>query len=333
MPELRKDPIVNRWVIISSERGKRPKDFSTPEKKTKYKSCPFCEGNEQLTPPEIMAHRKNSPDSPGWTLRVVPNKYPALTDEGGIEQETEGLYDKMNGIGTHEVVIESPDHNTELELLPQTQIVSSLEAFRERVLALKQNNRFKYILIFKNQGEPAGASLEHTHTQLIALPIVPEVVSEEIAGCKKHYDKKEHCIYCDLITQELKDGRRIVCQNEHFITLVPFAPRFPFEMWILPRIHSARFEECETSLLDALASLFKESLLRMRTVLNSPPYNYVFHTAPVNGNHYNYYHWHIEIMPKLTKMAGFEQGTGFYINPTVPEEDAKILREAQIKDK
>ena len=332
MPELRKDPIVNRWVIISSERGKRPKDFSTPEKKTRYKSCPFCEGNEQLTPPEIMAHRKNSPDSPGWTLRVVPNKYPALTDEGGMEQETEGLYDKMNGIGTHEVVIESPDHNTELELLPQTQIVSSLEAFRERILALKQNNRLKYILIFKNQGEPAGASLEHTHTQLIALPIVPEVVSEEISGCKKHYEKKAHCIYCDLITQELEDGRRIVCQNEHFITLVPFAPRFPFEMWILPRTHSARFEECETRLLDALASLFKESLLRMRTALNAPPYNFVFHNAPANGNHYNYYHWHIEIMPKLTKMAGFEQGTGFYINPTVPEDDARILREAQIKD-
>ena len=332
MPELRKDPIVNRWVIISSERGKRPKDFSTPEKKTRYKSCPFCEGNEQLTPPEIMAHRKNSPDSPGWTLRVVPNKYPALTDEGGMEQETEGLYDKMNGIGTHEVVVESPDHNTELELLPQTQIVSSLEAFRERILALKQNNRLKYILIFKNQGEPAGASLEHTHTQLIALPIVPEVVSEEISGCKKHYEKKAHCIYCDLITQELEDGRRIVCQNEHFITLVPFAPRFPFEMWILPRTHSARFEECETRLLDALASLFKESLLRMRTALNAPPYNFVFHNAPANGNHYNYYHWHIEIMPKLTKMAGFEQGTGFYINPTVPEDDARILREAQIKD-
>jgi UDPglucose--hexose-1-phosphate uridylyltransferase len=168
---------------------------------------------------------------------------------------------------------------------------------------------------------------------LIALPIVPEAVSEEIAGCKKHYEKKQQCIYCDLIKQELKDGRRIVCQNEHFITLVPYAPRFPFEMWILPRTHSARFEQCETRLLDALASLLKESLLRMRSVLKAPPYNFVFHTAPVNGNHYNYYHWHIEIMPKLTKMAGFEQGTGFYINPTVPEDDAKILREVLIEDK
>jgi UDPglucose--hexose-1-phosphate uridylyltransferase len=149
-----------------------------------------------------MAHRKNAPNSTGWTLRVVPNKYPALTDKSVIEQETEGLYDKMNGIGIHEVVIESPDHNTELELLPQTQLVSSLEAFRERVLALKQNNRFKHILIFKNQGMSAGASLEHTHTQLIALPITPEVVSEEIAGCKEHYEKEEHCIYCDLNTQE-----------------------------------------------------------------------------------------------------------------------------------
>ena len=200
-------------------------------------------------------------------------------------------------------------------------------------MALKQNNRFKYSLIFKNRGESAGTSLEHTHTQLIALPITLEVVGEEIAGCKEHYEKKEHCIYCDLITQELKDKRRIVCQNEYFITVVPYAPRFLFEMWLLPRSHSARFEQCEARHLDALASLLKESLLRMRTVLNAPPYNFVFHTAPINGNHDNYYHWHIEIMPKLTKMAGFEQGTGFYINPTVPEDDAKILREVLIEDK
>jgi UDPglucose--hexose-1-phosphate uridylyltransferase len=330
MPELRKDPIVNRWVIISSERGNRPKDFSTPEKKTNKESCPFCEGSEPLTPPEILAYRRNSPNSPGWTLRVVPNKYPALTDEGETGQMTEGLYDKINGIGTHEVLIESPDHDTELELLPKTQIADSLKALQERVLALKENKRFHYIMIFKNRGEPSGASLEHTHTQLIALPIVPELVSEELAGGKKHYDKNERCIYCDLIAQELEDGRRIVCQNENFITIVPFAPRFPFEMWILPRLHSARFEECETRLFDALASSLKESLLRMRTALNAPSYNFVFHTAPVNGNHFNYYHWHIEIMPKLTKMAGFEQGTGFYINPTVPEEAAEILRETRL---
>ena len=238
-----------------------------------------------------------------------------MTDEGGMEQETESLYDKMNGIGTHEVVIESPDHNTELELLLQTQIVNSLEAFRERVLALKQNNRFKYILIFKNQGASAGASLEHIHTQLIALPITPEVVSEEIAGCKEHYEKEEHCIYCDLITQELKDKRRIVCQNEYFITVVPYAPRFPFEMWLLPRSHSARFEQCEARHLDALDSLFKESFLRMRTVLNASHYNFVFHTAPINGNHDNYYHWHIEIIPKLTKMEGSSREPGFISTP------------------
>ena len=234
-------------------------------------------------------------------------------------------------IGAHEVVIESPDHNTELELLPPTQITRSLEAFRERVLALKQNELYRYILIFKNQGQPAGASLEHTHTQLIALPIVPEVVNEEIMGCKEHYKKNGRCIYCDIISQELEDGRRVVCKNKHFITLVPYAPRFPFEMWLLPRFHAARFEEC--CQLDELASILKESLLKMRTALDMPPYNFVFHIAPVGNEHLSYYHWHIEIMPKLTKIAGFEQGTGFHINPTIPEEAARILRETQTSNR
>ncbi len=331
MPELRKDPIVNRWVIISSERGKRPQDFSTFRKKNNHASCPFCEGNEGCTPPEVLAHRSNSPNLPGWSLRVVPNKYPALADEGHLKPVAEGLYEKLNGIGAHEVVIESPDHETELELLSEDQILSSLEAFRERVFALKKNERLQYILIFKNQGASAGASLEHTHTQLIALPIVPEVVNEEIMGCKEHYKKNGSCIYCDIISQELKDGRRIVYQNKYFITLVPYAPRFPFEMWLLPRFHEARFEECKH--LDELAPILKESLLRMRNALNIPPYNFVFHTAPIYGDHLNYYHWHVEIMPKLTKTAGFEQGTGFHINPTIPEEAAKILRETQANNK
>ena len=331
MPELRKDPIVNRWVIISSERGKRPQDFSIPKKKNKRASCPFCDGNEEFTPPEILAFRNNSPNSPSWSLRVVPNKYPALINDDHVKPTAEGLYNKMNGIGAHEVVIESPDHNTELELLPPTQITRSLEAFRERVLALKQNELYRYILIFKNQGQPAGASLEHTHTQLIALPIVPEVVNEEIMGCKEHYKKNGRCIYCDIISQELEDGRRVVCKNKHFITLVPYAPRFPFEMWLLPRFHAARFEEC--SQLDELASILKESLLKMRTALDMPPYNFVFHIAPVGNEHLSYYHWHIEIMPKLTKIAGFEQGTGFHINPTIPEEAARILRETQTNNR
>ncbi len=333
MPELRKDPIVNRWVIISTERGKRPNDFPSPPKKNKKGSCPFCLGNEEMTPAEVFALRPESSlaNSPGWSVRVVPNKFPALKPaEGTVGRAEEGLFDKMDGIGAHEVVIESPDHDTELEFLSGADIENCLLAFRQRFLELKKDRRFKYILIFKNHGEAAGASLEHSHCQLIALPIVPELVSEEISGSRRHFKNTERCIYCDLIGQERKDGTRVVSENERFITLCPFASRFPFEMWVLPKTHASRFEETGQELYSDLAGLLKETLLRMRGALGGPPYNFFLHTSPLNRKHSGYYHWHIEIMPKLTRLAGFEQGTGFYINPTLPEEAAETLRNVNL---
>ncbi|MFQ5450754.1 MAG: galactose-1-phosphate uridylyltransferase [Nitrospinaceae bacterium] len=332
MPELRKDPIVNRWVIISTERAERPQDFPKSGKKVHRGLCPFCQGNEKNTPAEIMAFRPDdsSPNSPGWTLRVVPNKFPALKVEGEMGRVGEGMYDKMNGVGAHEVIIESPDHEAELDLLSDRALEDCLWAFKLRMEDLKKDSRFRYILIFKNQGEAAGATLEHTHSQLIALPIIPQLVRDEITGARRHFEYKERCIFCDLIAQEKGDGRRIVIQNGRFITLCPYAPRFPFEMWILPQFHSARFEDCQAEDFSQLASLLKESLIRMRIALGEPPYNIVLHTSPVNGDHDKQYHWHLEIMPKLTKLAGFEQGTGFYINPTLPEIAAETLRNTKI---
>jgi len=328
MPELRKDPILNRWVIISPDRGKRPQDFPVPAKKQHKGSCPFCHGNEKSTPPEILAFRpENSPpNSTDWTLRVVSNKFPALKIEGEMNRSDDGLYESMNGIGAHEVIIESPDHLVELDLLPVEKIEDTLRAFKLRILDLKKDPRFQYILIFKNHGEPAGATLEHTHCQLIALPIVPELVRGEIAGAEKYFDANQRCVFCDIIAQEQKTGLRIVNQNERFITLCPYAPRFPFEMWLLPKFHSDRFEECEAGDIFQLAELLKESLMKMRVALGQPSYNFILHTSPMNGNNGRHYHWHIEIMPKLTKMAGFEQGTGFYINPVLPEVAAETLR-------
>ncbi|PIQ97509.1 MAG: galactose-1-phosphate uridylyltransferase [Nitrospinae bacterium CG11_big_fil_rev_8_21_14_0_20_56_8] len=332
MPEIRKDPIVDRWVIISTERGKRPQDFPSPVKRIKKGSCPFCAGNESMTPPEILAVRPEgtSPNQTGWTLRVVENKYPALTLGGAVDRVGEGMFDKMNGVGTHEVIIESPDHEMDLELLSERRVEDCLWAFRKRILDLKNDPRFRYILIFKNHGDSAGASLEHTHCQLVALPIVPELVSDELAGSKRHHDYKERCIFCDMIAQEQWDGKRIVVQNEKFVTLCPYAPRFPFETWLLPRYHSARFESNGGETFPQLAEIFKETLLRMRMALNVPPYNFVIHTAPLQGNHEDHFHWHIEIMPKLTRQAGFEQGTGFYINPVLPEEAADVLRKVKL---
>ncbi|MGP0630628.1 galactose-1-phosphate uridylyltransferase [Nitrospina sp. 32_T5] len=332
MPELRKDPIVDRWVIIAQERGKRPADFASPTVNSQAGFCPFCLGNEGKTPQEILALRPNGsgPNESGWSLRVVPNKYPALTIEGGIDRVGEGMYDKMNGIGAHEVIIEGPCHEVALEELPERAVQETLWAFQQRIIDLKRDPRFRYILVFKNHGEAAGATLEHTHSQLVALPIVPELVLEELDGARRHYEYKERCIYCDIIAQERGDGRRVVMENHDFIAVCPYAPRFPFETWILPKYHSAHFEHDSTEALAGAANILKDVLLKLRMVCNQPPYNFVLHNSTVQSQHSTYFHWHIEIMPKLTKLAGFEAGTGFHINPVSPEEAADILRSCTV---
>ncbi len=300
--------------------------------------CPFCYGNESKTPPEILAYRPNpnggpppERDTPGWRVRVVPNKFPALGIEGNLNRQAEGMFDKMNGIGAHEVIIETPEHNSTLPMLPDKRVEDVLWAFRDRILDLRQDKRFKYILIFKNHGEAAGASLEHPHSQLIALPILPKQVVEELEGAKQYYIYKERCVFCDAIRQELDDPIRVVAENEDFVTLAPYAPRFPFETWILPKRHESAFENSSSHMYENLSKALKSLLRRADAVLDNPAYNLVIHTAPVQDPTLDHYHWHMEFMPKLTKTAGFEWGTGFYINPTPPEEAAKFLREVNIE--
>jgi UDPglucose--hexose-1-phosphate uridylyltransferase len=332
MPELRKDPIIGRWVIISTERGKRPTDFASvpPAKSSSF--CPFCAGNETKTPPEVYAIREPGTlaNAPGWRVRVVSNKFPALQIEGDLNRQGEGIYDKMNGIGAHEVIIETPEHDKTLSDLDEDTMAEVLATWKERVLDLKKDKRFKYIVIFKNHGEAAGASLEHSHTQLVAMPIIPKRVVEEIEGARKYYDFKERCIFCDIVSQEINDDVRVVSSNESFLAIEPFAARFPFETWILPKTHQPAFEEIERTVIAHLARILKEILLKINAALNSPPYNFILHTLPLQGDNRSWYHWHLEIMPKLTKVAGFEWGSGFYINPTAPEEAARYLREIQI---
>ena len=331
MPELRKDPIVGRWVIIATDRARRPTDFIRERVQIRGSGfCPFCYGNESKTPPEVLAYRSNGsqPNTAGWTLRVVPNKFPALGIEGTLNRQGEGLYDKMNGIGAHEVIIETPEHRTTMAALPAEQIESVLWSYRDRIVDLKKDTRFKYMLIFKNFGDAAGASLEHTHSQLIALPVVPKRVQEEMTGARDYYTYKERCLFCDMIRQEFTSGVRLVAENEKFFALCPFAPRFPFELWIVPKEHQSSFEDSSRTEFRYLATLLKDMLGRLEAVLDHPAYNYIIHTSPVPDGVNDYYHWHLEIMPKLTNLAGFEWGTGFYINPTPPEEAAKFLREA-----
>jgi UDPglucose--hexose-1-phosphate uridylyltransferase len=333
LPELRKDPVTGRWVIISTERRKRPSDFRLDSAAViTGEYCPFCPGREELTPPEVLAFRNHggAPNSSGWDLRVVPNKFPALQVEGNLDREGEGLFDRMNGIGAHEVIIETPDHQKTLASMSEPEIERVLWAFRERIVDLKRDIRFRYILVFKNHGAAAGATLEHTHSQLIALPIVPDFVREEVEGARRHYAAKERCVFCDIIRQEVAAGRRIIHENADIVALSPYAPRFPFETWILPRSHGARYEDAPRQFYESLARMIKSVLLRMNRALESPPYNLIIHSAPFSEQAGDYYHWHVELMPKLTRTAGFEWGTGFYINPTSPEEAAQVLRSAKI---
>jgi UDPglucose--hexose-1-phosphate uridylyltransferase len=331
MPELRKDPIHGMWVIISTERSRRPSDFMPEERRSIGGFCPLCEGNEDRTPPEILAFRNNgtAPNSPGWSLRVVPNKFPALRIEGELIREGDGVYDKMNGIGAHEVVIETPNHSETLATLPLKAVENVLWAYRERMIDLRRDPRLKYVIVFKNHGLAAGASLEHSHSQLIALPIIPKTVGEEVEGSRSYFNYKDRCVYCDIIRQELRQKSRLINENRSFVSIAPFASRFPFETWILPKSHYPSFEYMEPYLYEQAAEILSDTLQRMNQVLENPPYNYVIHTSSFLQTEKDYYHWHFEIMPKLTKVAGFEWGTGFYINPTPPEEAAEYLREVK----
>ena len=334
MPELRSDPVTGRWVIIATDRQKRPHDFQF-ERATAIgrEQCPFCPGHEAMTPPEVLAYRPGggAPNTPGWEVRVVVNKYPALQVEGTtVDREGDGMFDRISGTGAHEVIVETPDHDRPLALLSEAEIERVLWACRERMLDLKRDFRLKYMLVFKNHGAAAGATLEHPHAQLIALPIVPDFVRDEIAGARRHFAVKERCVFCDIIRQELRDDRRVIEENADMVAIAPFAPRFAFETWLLPKRHGARFEEAPRHEYESLARLLKTVLQRMNTALETPPFNLVLHTSPVSEEVADVYHWHVEIMPKLTRVAGFEWGTGFYINPTPPEEAATVLRAVRL---
>ncbi|MGH7262856.1 MAG: galactose-1-phosphate uridylyltransferase [Candidatus Rokuibacteriota bacterium] len=327
MPELRKDPVVGRWVIISTERARRPSDFGPDPVRTKGGPCVFCPGNESKTPPEILALRapETPANAPGWSLRVVSNKFPALRIEGDIEPQGEGLYDRMNGIGAHEVIIETPDHTATLASLSEAAVTDVLWTYRERIVDLKKDPRFDYVLIFKNHGEAAGASLEHPHSQLIATPIVPIMVEEELDGAARYFRMKERCVWCDIVRQERQGSGRVILDAGGFVALAPFAPRFPFESWVLPTTHRSAYEDVELEEVRGLASIVGELLRRMNRVLSDPPYNFMLHTAPLREPSLSHFHWHLEIIPKLTKVAGFEWGSGFFINPTPPEDTARYL--------
>lgn len=336
MSEIRRDPVIGRWVIIAPERAARPDPIPLRLPERSPAPCVFCGGQEGLDPHEIYAIRTpgTAPNTPGWQVRVLPNKYPVLRIEDKSAREGVGMFDKMSGVGAHEVIVETPEHDVELADLPEGQIANIMRAYRERMRDLGGDDRFKYVLIFKNQGYLAGASIAHPHSQLIATPVTPKRVKEELSGAAKYYDFKRRCVFCDIIKQETALTReRLVFENDTFVVISPFAARVPYETWIIPKTHHCDFTAISDAQCNGLAQALKGILSRVRTALQDPPLNYLIHTAPFRRPRAGYwatiqqdYHWHLEVIPRLTRPAGFEEGSGFYINPVPPEEAAALLR-------
>jgi UDPglucose--hexose-1-phosphate uridylyltransferase len=262
-------------------------------------------------------------------VRVVSNKFPALRIEGETERSHEGMFTRMDGVGAHEVIIETTDHFTHLGLLPVDHVADVMRAYLHRYRDLRGDQRFAYALLFRNHGRTAGASLSHPHSQLIALPVVPKRAREELEASERYFGKQGQCIFCAMIAQEAATRERLVWEDEHFIAVVPYAARFPFEVWLLPRGHQADFADVASPMVAPLARALRETLNRLHTSLANPPYNFIIHSMPYREDVRHSYHWHIEIFPRLTQVAGFEWGSGFYINPVVPEDAARYLREAK----
>jgi len=341
MPQLRREPITGRWIIIATERAKRPEDFIGSHDQMVDDHCPFCEGREDKTPPEIFAIRENGtkPNKPGWATRVIPSRAPMLRVEGELNRRAEGIYDVTNGIGAHEVIIETPQHIAHLSDLPAEQIKKVIDTYVQRLGDLEKDQRFKYGLIFKNYGAMAGSSMyKHARSQLIATPVNPKLVKEELLGAKRYFEYRDRCIFCDMLKQELDAQERVIIDMGGFVAISPFAPRFPFEAWVLPKEHGADFPRIMDAARMDLARILKLVLSKIKKALGDPPYNFIFHTAPFRraskAGYWktldNDFHWHIEIIPRLTRVAGFEWGTGVYINPTPPEEATKYLREVEV---
>jgi UDPglucose--hexose-1-phosphate uridylyltransferase len=341
MPTLRRDPITGRWVINPDEEKDHTSSLLEMEKLIGEGICPFCEGNEKHTPPEIFALRGTGSDKngPGWEVRVVPNISPSLNIEPDLDRRGERMYDLMNAVGAHEVIIETPQHVANLADLDALQIKKVMDTYKTRILDLKRDQRLRSAFIFKNYGERAGSSpIKHAHSQLIAISVTPKNLKEELVGARNYYDYKERCVFCDMVKLELSAGKRTICSNTDFLAIAPFASRFTHEIWILPQKHSADFETLGDAGSQNLATLLKEVLLRLKILLNDPPYNFILHSGPNRTKRRKEawktlsedYHWHIEIMPRYTRIDGFEWGTGLYINATTPEEAAAGLRKVKL---
>ncbi|PLX65853.1 MAG: galactose-1-phosphate uridylyltransferase [Denitrovibrio sp.] len=337
MSELRYDPVKQIWSVIATDRSRKPDDFLVKRlefREDEMTVCPFCKGHESKTGTEIYSLKGSN----GWATRVVPNRYPAFRIEGELKRTGHGIYDAVNAVGAHEVVIETPRHDINPGNYTEDILYNLFYTFRERVKDLKKDTRFRYIMPFKNYGLLAGSNINHPHSQIIALPVTPNIVKTKLSAALEHYHNKERCLFCDILDQERNENTRIIYENQDFIALCPYASALPFEVSIYPKRHNHCFENTDEGELSGLADITKEVFGRLYKCLENPPLNMVVHTSPPavkrpsQSGHWasikEDFHWHIEITPRLSGVAGFESGTGFYINPVAPESAADYLKGA-----
>lgn len=332
MSEFRQKPSTKEWVIIATERAKRPDDFveehdEESEELPEYDpECPFCPGNEDQTPPDVH-HQTMGGD---WTLRVVPNKFAALQDDFPPERERDDIFLKANGFGIAEVVIETPAHDKTIATMETLEVERVLRAYRSRYLDLIKMEDINFVTIFRNYGPLAGTSLEHPHSQIIATPIIPPHVRNPISQTMNYFDSYGTCVYCDVIEKELKRGERIIFETDFFAVMSPFAARSPFETRIRPKEHKASFGDISDREIIDLAEVLQKTMKKIYVGLGNPNYNYIIRSAPYGDEDARYLHWYILIIPKLTTPAGFEISSGIYINTSSPEECSEYLRDVEV---
>lgn len=332
MPELRQNIATRDWVIIATERARRPHDYIEPEghltteTQTFYDpTCPFCPGGEEL---DLEIERL--PESDPWQTRVVTNKFPALSREGELTRGFNGVERCIFGLGYHEILVEHPRHNTTLALMTPAEILVVLQTFYNRGWAITHDARMEQIIYFKNHGIRAGATLKHPHSQIIALPVVPNSIRHRMEEARRYFDDNGECVYCAMMHEELEKGLRIIEANDHFVAFVLYAASSPFHIWILPRQHNVSFLYAKKDELADLAQILQHIVRRLYVGLRDPNYNLVIRTAPSKEISNDYLHWYITIIPRLSSTAGFELGSGMFINPSLPEESAAFLREINI---
>ena len=330
MSIIRQDPTTKEWVIVAAERMRRPHEYSqktrTGPQAAESGSCPFCPGHEALTPEERF--RIPAPGDTGWAVRVTGNKFPALGARGGLERRESGpLFREMDGVGAHEVIVETPIHDRTLPRMTDHEVADILTAYQSRYRSLRDDVQIKYIIIFKNHGETAGTSLAHPHSQLVATPVPPMLLRRKYDVATAHYDDTGRCLYCDVAEEERKAKSRVVFETDRFLVFHPFASRVPFETWIMPKRHQPSFGQVSKEDLRELAPVLRRTLRALYDRLGDPDFNYIIHSAPIEDENKNYYLWHIQILPRLNTIAGFELGSGIYITTMLPEESAASIRE------